>query len=69
MIQALIGSLAVIAGSANSRTLASTLSSDQGDWATKWSSDWCCADTREGAVTAAKGSTLLRTAGARSPRQ
>jgi hypothetical protein len=35
MIQAAIGSLDVIEGSVSSRTLASTLSSDQGDWATK----------------------------------
>src|SRR3954452_3454981 len=65
MIQASIGSLAVIEGSVSSRTFARTLASDQGDWATKCSSDWCCAETREGAVTAASGSTLLRSAGVR----
>lgn len=69
MIQASIGSLAVIEGSVSSRTFARTLASDQGDWATKCSSDWCCAETREGAVTAASGSTLLRSAGVRRPMQ
>ena len=69
MIQASIGSLDVIEGSARSRTLTSTLSSDQGDWATKCSNDWCCADTRDGAVTAASGSTLLRSAGVSRPVQ
>src|SRR4051812_7044433 len=33
------------------------------------SSDWCCAETRGGAVTAASGPTLLRSAGVRSPMQ
>jgi hypothetical protein len=35
MIHAPIGSLVVIEGSVSSRTLASTLASDHGDWATK----------------------------------
>jgi hypothetical protein len=69
MIQASIGSLAVIEGSVSSRTFARTLASDQADWATKCNSDWCWAETREGAVTAASGSTLLRSAGVRSPMQ
>ena len=52
-----------------SRTLASTRSSDQPPSPTKCSSDWCCAAVRAGAVTAAIGSTLLRSPGSISPVQ
>ena len=47
----------------------STASSDQGAWATKCSSDWCFAAVREGAVSAAMGSTLLRSPGNSRPVQ
>jgi hypothetical protein len=56
-------------GSTRSRTRASTRSSDHGALPTKCSSDWCCAATRAGAVSAAIGSTLLRSPGISSPRQ
>jgi hypothetical protein len=69
MIQASIGPLRSTAGKVSSRTLASTTSSDQADWPTKCRRDWCWAATREGAVTAAIGSTLLRSAGISSPVQ
>ena len=46
-----------------------SFSSDQGDWPTKCSSDWCCAAVRSGAVTAAIGSTHLRSHGIIKPRQ
>jgi hypothetical protein len=46
-----------------------TFSFNQGDWPTKCSSDWCCAAVRSGAVTAAIGSTLLRSHGIIKPRQ
>ncbi len=49
--------------------LGENLSSDQGALATKCSSDWCWADTRVGAVTAAIGSTLLRSPSISSSRQ
>jgi len=69
MIQASIGPWRVIVGSTISHTLASTLSSDHGAWPTKCSNDWCCAAVRPGAVTAAIGSTLLRSHGIISPLQ
>jgi hypothetical protein len=49
--------------------LASTFSSDHAAWPTKCSSDWCCAAVRDGAVTAAIGSTLLRAHGIIRPVQ
>jgi len=69
MIQASIGPWRSMAGSTIWRTLASTASSDHGPWPTKCKSDWCCAAVRSGAVTAANGSTLLRSHGISSPRQ
>ena len=69
MIQASIGPCRSIAGSTISRTLARTVSSDQRPSPTKCNSDWCCAAVRSGAVTAAIGSTLLRSQGSISPRQ
>jgi hypothetical protein len=69
MIHASIGPPRSIDGSTRSRTLARTRSSDHGAFDTKCSSDWCCAATRAGAVIAASGSTLLRSAGINSPRQ
>ena len=58
-----------MAGNTISRTFANTFSSDQPPLPTKCNSDWCCAEVRSGAVTAAKGSTLLRSQGDNSPRQ
>ena len=69
MIHASIGPRRSIVGSTRSRTLARTRSSDHGALPTKCSSDWCWAATRAGAVTAAIGSTLLRSPGISSPRQ
>jgi hypothetical protein len=58
-----------IAGNTISRTLPKTRSSDQPPSPTKCNSDWCCAAVRAGAVTAAIGSTLLRSHGSISPVQ
>jgi hypothetical protein len=58
-----------IFGTTCSRTLARTASSDQSPLPTKCKSDWCCAAVRSGAVIAAIGSTLLRSAGISSPVQ
>jgi hypothetical protein len=69
MIQASIGPCRSISGSTISRTLAKTASSDQCPSPTKCRSDWCCAATRAGAVTAAIGSTLLRSHGIIRPVQ
>lgn len=69
MIQASIGPCAAIVGRARSPTFASTASSDQADWLTKCIRHWCWADTRAGAVTAASGSTLLRSKGSIGPVQ
>src|SRR5918912_3205499 len=69
MIHASTGPLRSRVGRVSARTLARTASSDQADWPTKCSNDWCWAATREGAVTAAIGSTLLRSAGMSSPVQ
>jgi hypothetical protein len=60
---------ASIFGSTIWRTLASTASSDHGAMATKCSNDWCFAAVRAGAVSAAIGSTLLRSPGSSSPVQ
>ena len=51
------------------RTFVSTASSDHPPSPTKCSSDWCWAAVRSGAVTAAIGSTLLRSPGSIRPRQ
>jgi hypothetical protein len=59
----------LILGNTISRTLAKTFSSDQHPWPTKCSSDWCCAAVRAGAVSAAIGSTLLRSHGIINPMQ
>ena len=69
MIQAWIGSLRAIVGSTRSRTRISTARSDHGASATRWSSDWCCAAVRSGAVTAANGPTLFRPSAESSPTQ
>jgi hypothetical protein len=69
MIQASIGPARSIVGKTISRTWASTFSSDQPPAPTKCNSDWCCAAVRAGAVTAAIGSTLLRSHGSISPVQ
>ena len=69
MIHASIGPCRSIAGNTISRTLANTFASDQPPSPTKCSSDLCCAAVREGAVTAAIGSTLLRSHGSISPVQ
>src|SRR3954466_6685473 len=65
MIQASTGPLHSRAGRVSSRALVRIASSDQADWPTKCSSDWCWAATRAGAVMAAIGSTLLRAGGLR----
>ena len=69
MIEASIGPSVSIVGSTIWRTLVSTASSDQGALATKCSSDWCFGAVRAGAVSAAIGSTLLRSPGSSSPVQ
>jgi hypothetical protein len=69
IIHAWIGPCRSILGSTISRTLPSTISSDQRPSPTKCNSDWCCAAVRSGAVTAAIGSTLLRSQGIIRPRQ
>ena len=69
MIHTSIGPSRSIPGNTSSRTLLNTFSSDHSDWPTKCSSDWCCAATRPGAVTAAIGSTLLRSPGMTNPTQ
>jgi hypothetical protein len=63
MIQASIGPARSIARKTITRTLPNTRSSDQPPSPTKCNSDWCCAAVRAGAVTAAIGSTLLRSHG------
>jgi hypothetical protein len=68
-IQAATGSWRVMSGSTISRTRRSSAASDQGALATKCSKDWCWAATRAGAVTAAIGSTLFRSAGISRPVQ
>src|SRR3954467_13790608 len=55
MIQASIAPLPSIIGRVNSWTRPRTRSFDHGALATKCSSDWCWAETRAGAVTAATG--------------
>src|SRR4030081_860835 len=60
MIQASIAPLRSMIGRVSSCTLARTRSSDHAALATKCSNDWCLAETRAGAVTAAIGSTTLR---------
>jgi hypothetical protein len=69
MIQASIAPLRSMIGRVSSCTLARTRSSDHAALATKCSNDWCLAETRAGAVTAAIGSTLLRSPGINKPRQ
>ena len=69
MIQAWIFPQRMITGSTVSRTLASTLSSDERPSPTKCRSDWCWAAVRSGAVTAAIDSRLLRLHGIRGPMQ
>jgi hypothetical protein len=69
MIQASIGPCRSIAGNTSSRTLASSFASDQGEELIKCINDWCCAETRPGAVAAASGSMLLRSNGSISPVQ
>ena len=69
MIHAVIAPARVMAGSTCARTLARTASSDQSHLPTKCSIDWCWAAVRSGAVRAAIGSTLLRSAGINSPVQ
>jgi hypothetical protein len=69
MIQASIGPLRSITASTNSRTFANMASSDQAALPTRCSRDWCSAGTRAGAVTAAIGSTLLRSPSINKPRQ
>jgi hypothetical protein len=69
MIQASIASLRSMIGRVNSCIRLRTGSFDHGALATKCSSDWCLAETRAGAVTAAIGSTLLRSPGSSKPRQ
>ena len=51
------------------RLLPSIAASDHAALATKCSNDWCLAETRAGAVTAAIGSTLLRSPGINNPKQ
>ena len=67
MIQARIAPCRSIAGSTMARTLARTAASDQQPSATKCRRAWCCAPTRSGAVSAAIGSTLLRSHGKQQP--
>jgi hypothetical protein len=69
MIHAEIAPCVSTRGTTCSRTLASTASSDHSPLPTKCSSDWCWAAVRSGAVMAAIGSTLLRSAGISSPVQ
>jgi hypothetical protein len=69
MIRASIAPLSSMIGRINSCIRLRTRSSDHGALATKCSSDWCLAETRAGAVTAAIGSTLLRSPGSSKPRQ
>lgn len=68
-IQALTALWRSISGSTHSRTRASSASSDHGDCPTKCRRDSCWVETRVGAVTAASGSTLLRSTGIISPKQ
>jgi hypothetical protein len=69
MIQASIAPLASMSGTVSSCIRPRTRSFDHGALATKCSNDWCWAETRAGAVTAAIGSTLLRSPGSSKPRQ
>jgi hypothetical protein len=69
MIQASIAPLPSMIGTVSSWIRLRTRSSDHAALATKCSSDWCLAETRAGAVTAAIGSTLLRSPGSSKPRQ
>ena len=77
MIHAVIAPAREMAGSTYARTLARTASSDQSHLPTKCSIDWCRGEARlrhdaavrSGAVMAAIGSTLLRSAGINSPVQ
>src|SRR3954454_15240942 len=67
MIQASIAPLPSMSGTLSSCIRPRTRSSDHGALATKCSSDWCLAETRAGAVTAAIGSTLLRSRQQQAP--
>ena len=61
--------LVTILGSTHCCTAPSTASSDQGESATKWCSDWCIAGTWYGSMAAANGSMLLRLSGSISALQ
>src|SRR3954454_20039983 len=67
MIQASIAPLPSITGRVSSWIRLRTRSFDHGALATKCSNDWCLAETRVGAVTAAIGSTRFAWAGNRHP--